>query len=138
MSGRLIQSLVTEMLSTSDTSQMFKCLKQSDSCLLEQMFLTLLLVEALCGSQNVVSFVVLFSRLSYGSYEETESRSHMQPSSMGNGEDYGISEEEEEEDEEDEARRRGPAVLSQVQLSEDEESEEFRSIGGDSDMDSDN
>lgn len=75
--------------------------------------------------------------LSYGSYEETESRSHMQPSSMGNGEDYGISEEE-EEDEEDEARRRGPAVLSQVQLSEDEESEEFRSIGGDSDMDSDN
>uniref|UniRef100_A0A8D0ATQ6 Transcription initiation factor TFIID subunit n=1 Tax=Sander lucioperca TaxID=283035 RepID=A0A8D0ATQ6_SANLU len=77
------------------------------------------------------------SNVSYGSYEETESRSHMQPSSMGNGEDYGISEEE-EEDEEDEARRRGPAVLSQVQLSEDEESEEFRSIGGDSDMDSDN
>lgn len=75
---------------------------------------------------------------SYGSYEETESRSQMPPSSMGNGEEYGISEEEEEEDEEDEARRRGPAVLSQVQLSEDEESEEFRSIGGDSDMDSDN
>ena len=60
----------------------------------------------------------------------------MQPMGMGNGEDYGISEE--EEDEEDEARRRGPAVLSQVQLSEDDESEEFRSIGGDSDMDSDN
>lgn len=60
----------------------------------------------------------------------------MQHSSMGNGDEYGISEE--EEDEEDEARRRGPAVLSQVQLSEDEESEEFRSIGGDSDMDSDN
>uniref|UniRef100_A0A4W6FU06 Transcription initiation factor TFIID subunit n=1 Tax=Lates calcarifer TaxID=8187 RepID=A0A4W6FU06_LATCA len=77
------------------------------------------------------------SNVSYGSYEETESRSQMQPSSMGNGEEYGISEEE-EEDEEDEARRRGPAVLSQVQLSEDEESEEFRSIGGDSDMDSDN
>uniref|UniRef100_A0A8C4IQX0 Transcription initiation factor TFIID subunit n=1 Tax=Dicentrarchus labrax TaxID=13489 RepID=A0A8C4IQX0_DICLA len=77
------------------------------------------------------------SNVSYGSYEETESRSQMQPSSMGNGEDYGISEEE-EEDEEDEARRRGPAVLSQVQLSEDEESEEFRSIGGDSDIDSDN
>uniref|UniRef100_A0A3Q3GWW7 Transcription initiation factor TFIID subunit n=1 Tax=Labrus bergylta TaxID=56723 RepID=A0A3Q3GWW7_9LABR len=75
------------------------------------------------------------SNVSYGSYEETESRSQLQPSSMGNG-DYGISEE--EEDEEDEARRRGPAVLSQVQLSEDEESEEFRSIGGDSDMDSDN
>uniref|UniRef100_A0A8C4ZLV2 Transcription initiation factor TFIID subunit n=1 Tax=Gadus morhua TaxID=8049 RepID=A0A8C4ZLV2_GADMO len=48
-------------------------------------------------------------------------------------------EEEEEEDEEEEARRRGvPAVLSAVQLSEDEESEEFHSIGGDSDMDSDN
>lgn len=60
----------------------------------------------------------------------------MQPSSLGNGEEYGISEE--EEDEEDEARRRGPAVLSQVQLSEDEESEEFRSIGGESDLDSDN
>ncbi|XP_034539141.1 transcription initiation factor TFIID subunit 1 isoform X11 [Notolabrus celidotus] len=76
------------------------------------------------------------SNVSYGSYEETESHSQMQPPSMGNG-DYGISEEE-EEDEEDEARRRGPAVLSQVQLSEDEESEEFRSIGGDSDIDSDN
>ncbi|XP_015251265.1 PREDICTED: transcription initiation factor TFIID subunit 1 isoform X3 [Cyprinodon variegatus] len=76
------------------------------------------------------------SNISYGSYEETESRSQMQASSMGNGEEYGISEE--EEDEEDEARRRGPAVLSQVPLSEDEDSEEFRSIGGDSDMDSDN
>uniref|UniRef100_A0A3Q3KDS3 Transcription initiation factor TFIID subunit 1 n=1 Tax=Monopterus albus TaxID=43700 RepID=A0A3Q3KDS3_MONAL len=76
------------------------------------------------------------SNVSYGSYEETESRSQMQVSSIGNGEEYGISEEE-EEDEEDEARRRGPAVLSQVQLSEDEESEEFRSIGADSDMDSD-
>ncbi|XP_054481614.1 transcription initiation factor TFIID subunit 1 isoform X2 [Anoplopoma fimbria] len=78
------------------------------------------------------------SNVSYGSYEETGSQSQLQPIiSMGNGEDYGISEEE-EEDEEDEARRRGPAVLSKVQLSEDEESEEFRSIGGDSDMDSDN
>ncbi|XP_024121569.1 transcription initiation factor TFIID subunit 1 isoform X5 [Oryzias melastigma] len=76
------------------------------------------------------------SNISYGSYEETESRSQMQTSNMINGEEYGISEE--EEDEEDEARRRGPAVLSQVQLSEDEESEEFRSIGADSDMDSDN
>ncbi|XP_014188998.1 transcription initiation factor TFIID subunit 1 isoform X5 [Haplochromis burtoni] len=76
------------------------------------------------------------SNVSYGSYEEMESQSQMQPSSLGNGEEYGISEE--EEDEEDEARRRGPAVLSQVQLSEDEESEEFRSIGGESDMDSDN
>lgn len=76
------------------------------------------------------------SNVSYGSYEEIESRSQMPPSSIGNGDDYGISEE--EEDEEDETQRRGPVVLSQVQLSEDEESEEFRSIGGDSDMDSDN
>ncbi|KAF3841234.1 hypothetical protein F7725_007096 [Dissostichus mawsoni] len=75
------------------------------------------------------------SNVSYGSYEEPEIRSQLQPSSLGNGEEYGISEEE-EEDEEDEARRRAPAVLSKVQLSEDEESEEFRSIGGDSDMDS--
>uniref|UniRef100_A0A3P8WQU4 Transcription initiation factor TFIID subunit n=1 Tax=Cynoglossus semilaevis TaxID=244447 RepID=A0A3P8WQU4_CYNSE len=78
------------------------------------------------------------SNVSYGSYEETESRSQLQPSSLGNGEEYGISDEEEEEEEGDEGRRRGPAVLSQVQLSEDEESEEFRSIGGDSDIDSDN
>ena len=57
---------------------------------------------------------------------------------MGNGEGYGISEEEEEEEEED-AQRRGPSVLTQAQLSEDDEdSEEFRSIGGDSDVESDN
>lgn len=80
--------------------------------------------------------ITMMSPLSYGSFEENESQSQMRPSSMGNGEEYGISEEEEEEDEEDEARRRGPAVLSQVQLSEDEESEEFRSVG-DSDLDSD-
>ncbi|KAM8899786.1 transcription initiation factor TFIID subunit 1 isoform 2-T2 [Spinachia spinachia] len=73
------------------------------------------------------------SNVSYGSYEETGSQSQLQPISLGNGEDYAISEEEDEE----EARRRGPAVLSKLQLSEDEESEEFRSIGGDSDMDSD-
>ncbi|XP_034034553.1 transcription initiation factor TFIID subunit 1 isoform X3 [Thalassophryne amazonica] len=72
----------------------------------------------------------------YGSFEETESRSHLQPMGQGIRQDYRISEEEEEEDEEE--RRRGPAVLSQVQLSEDEESEEFGSMGGDSDMDSDN
>ncbi|CDQ73867.1 unnamed protein product [Oncorhynchus mykiss] len=77
------------------------------------------------------------SNVSYGSYEEPESQTQTQTSSMGNGEGYGMSEEEEEDKEA--ARRRGPSVLSQVQLSEDEEdSEEFRSIGGDSDMDSDN
>lgn len=89
--------------------------------------------------KTYVGFLFDFSLfcLSYGSYEETGSQSQLQPISLGNGEDYAISEEE-EEDEEDEARRRGPAVLSKLQLSEDEESEEFRSIGGDSDMDSDN
>ena len=70
-----------------------------------------------------------------------EGRVQLESTGLGNGE-YGLSEEEEEEEEEDEeeeARRRGvPAVLSAVQLSEDEESEEFHSIGGDSDMDSDN
>ncbi|CAB1352642.1 unnamed protein product [Coregonus sp. 'balchen'] len=75
------------------------------------------------------------SNVSYGSYEEPEGQTQTQTSSMGNGEDYGMSEEEEEEA----AQRRGPSVLSQVQLSEDEEdSEEFRSIGGESDLDSDN
>uniref|UniRef100_A0A8C7KUJ4 Transcription initiation factor TFIID subunit n=1 Tax=Oncorhynchus kisutch TaxID=8019 RepID=A0A8C7KUJ4_ONCKI len=77
------------------------------------------------------------SNVSYGSYEEPEGQTQTQTSSMGNGEGYGMSEEEEEDKEA--ARRRGPSVLSQVQLSEDEEdSEEFRSIGGDSDIDSDN
>lgn len=65
-----------------------------------------------------------------------------QASSPGTGERdgeeaFGISEEEEEEEEEE--RRRGPSVLTQAQLSDDDEdSEEFRSVGGDSDMDSDN
>uniref|UniRef100_A0A4W5N674 Transcription initiation factor TFIID subunit n=1 Tax=Hucho hucho TaxID=62062 RepID=A0A4W5N674_9TELE len=76
------------------------------------------------------------SNVSYGSYEEPEGQTQTQTSSMGNGEGYGMSEEEEEDEEA--ARRRGPSVLSQVQLSEDEDSEEFRSIGGDSDMDSEN
>ncbi|XP_056450573.1 transcription initiation factor TFIID subunit 1 [Gadus chalcogrammus] len=91
------------------------------------------------------------SNVSYGSYDDLESRGplegqvqmegrlQMESTGLGNGGEYGLSEEEEEEDEEEEARRRGvPAVLSAVQLSEDEESEEFHSIGGDSDMDSDN
>ncbi|KAG7282696.1 hypothetical protein CRUP_017622 [Coryphaenoides rupestris] len=92
------------------------------------------------------------SNVSYGSYEDLESRgalegqvqmdgrAEMESTGLGNGGEYGLSEEEEDDDdEEEEARRRGiPAVLSQVQLSEDEDSEEFHSIGGDSDMDSDN
>ncbi|XP_062309245.1 transcription initiation factor TFIID subunit 1 isoform X5 [Osmerus eperlanus] len=76
------------------------------------------------------------SNVSYGSYEETDGQAPTQALSMGNGEGYGISEEEEEEED---AQRKGPSVLTQAQLSEDDEdSEEFRSIGGDSDNESDN
>uniref|UniRef100_A0A3Q2YN76 Transcription initiation factor TFIID subunit n=1 Tax=Hippocampus comes TaxID=109280 RepID=A0A3Q2YN76_HIPCM len=74
------------------------------------------------------------------SYEGVDDGPHMEDSNVRYQEPlttFEILNEEDEEDEEDDARRRGPAVLSQVQLSEDEESEEFRSIGGDSDMDSD-
>jgi len=70
-----------------------------------------------------------------------DGRAELESTGLGNGGEYGLSEEEvdEEEEEEEEARRRAiPAVLSQAQLSEDEDSEEFHSIGGDSDMDSDN
>ncbi|XP_066515590.1 transcription initiation factor TFIID subunit 1 [Hoplias malabaricus] len=83
------------------------------------------------------------SNVSYGSYDDGDRIRRGRSSSPGGGEGevpYGVSEEEEEEeDDEGEERRRGPSVLNQVQLSEDEDdSEEFRSIGGDSDMDSDN
>uniref|UniRef100_A0AAR2IZN1 Transcription initiation factor TFIID subunit n=1 Tax=Pygocentrus nattereri TaxID=42514 RepID=A0AAR2IZN1_PYGNA len=81
------------------------------------------------------------SNVSYGSYDEADSQRQGRSSSPGGGVGvYGVSEEEEDEEEDEgEERRRGPSVLNQVQLSEDEEdSEEFRSIGGDSDMDSDN
>nr|XP_015206924.1 PREDICTED: transcription initiation factor TFIID subunit 1 isoform X2 [Lepisosteus oculatus] len=81
------------------------------------------------------------SNISYGSYEEGEGRTRRHPASLGSSAGYGLSEEEEEdeeEEEEDAGRRHGPCVLSQVHLSEDEDdSEDFRSIGGDSDMDSD-
>lgn len=82
------------------------------------------------------------SNVSYGSYDEGDSQRQGRSSSPGGGEVealYGVSEEEDDEDLDDgEEQRRGPSVLNQVQLSEDEEdSEEFRSIGGDSDMDSD-
>ncbi|XP_043095856.1 transcription initiation factor TFIID subunit 1 isoform X2 [Puntigrus tetrazona] len=81
------------------------------------------------------------SNVSYGSYDDGDSQMHRHVSSPRTGEQdveevYGISEEDEEEEDE---RRRGPSVLTQAQLSDDEEdSEEFRSVGGDSDMDSDN
>ncbi|XP_030637746.1 transcription initiation factor TFIID subunit 1 [Chanos chanos] len=85
------------------------------------------------------------SNISYGSFDGGDRQSQRQTSSPTQGErdgeeGYGMSEEEEEEEEEEnEERRRGPSVLTRVQLSEDEEdSEEFRSIGGESDIDSDN
>lgn len=79
--------------------------------------------------------------LSYESYEDVDSRSHNRAQSFSSAGGYGLSEEEEDEEEvEEEAARqhRGPSVLTRVQLSEDEEdSEDFRSIGVDSDVDSD-
>lgn len=75
------------------------------------------------------------SLLSYGSYEEPDPKSNTQDTSFSSIGGYEVSEEEEDEEEE---QRSGPSVLSQVQLSEDEEdSEDFHSIAGDSDLDSD-
>lgn len=71
---------------------------------------------------------------SYGSYEEPDPKSNTRDTSFSSIGGYEISEEEEEE----EQQRSGPSVLSQVHLSEDEEdSEDFHSIAGDSDLDSD-
>ncbi|XP_058845180.1 transcription initiation factor TFIID subunit 1-like isoform X2 [Acipenser ruthenus] len=81
------------------------------------------------------------SNVSYESYEDVDSRSHNRAQSFSSAGGYGLSEEEEDEEEaEEEAARQhhGPSVLTRVQLSEDEEdSEDFRSIGVDSDVDSD-
>ncbi|XP_043913192.1 transcription initiation factor TFIID subunit 1 [Protopterus annectens] len=76
------------------------------------------------------------SNVSYGSYDDIDHKSSMRDTSYSSVCMYGMSEEEEEEEEEE--RHHGPSVLSHVPLSEDEDSEEFRSIGGDSDLDSDN
>lgn len=74
------------------------------------------------------------SLLSYGSYEEPDPKSNTQDTSFSSIGGYEVSEEEEDEEE----QRSGPSVLSQVHLSEDEEdSEDFHSIAGDSDLDSD-
>ncbi|NWI16598.1 TAF1 factor, partial [Crypturellus soui] len=74
------------------------------------------------------------SNISYGSYEEPDPKSNTRDTSFSSIGGYEISEEEEEEEE----QRCGPSVLSQVHLSEDEEdSEDFHSIAGDSDLDSD-
>ncbi|XP_076774484.1 transcription initiation factor TFIID subunit 1 isoform X6 [Arvicanthis niloticus] len=74
------------------------------------------------------------SNISYGSYEEPDPKSNTQDTSFSSIGGYEVSEEEEDEEE----QRSGPSVLSQVQLSEDEEdSEDFHSIAGDTDLDSD-
>ncbi|EMP39159.1 Transcription initiation factor TFIID subunit 1 [Chelonia mydas] len=87
------------------------------------------------GDGGETSHVMEDSNISYGSYEEPDPKSNTRDTSFSSIGGYEISEEEEEEEEE---QRCGPSVLSQVHLSEDEEdSEDFHSIAGDSDLDSD-
>ncbi|XP_067404031.1 transcription initiation factor TFIID subunit 1 isoform X5 [Emydura macquarii macquarii] len=84
------------------------------------------------GDGGETSHVMEDSNISYGSYEEPDPKSNTRDTSFSSIGGYEISEEEEEE------QRCGPSVLSQVHLSEDEEdSEDFHSIAGDSDLDSD-
>ncbi|XP_042732345.1 transcription initiation factor TFIID subunit 1 isoform X2 [Lagopus leucura] len=86
------------------------------------------------GDGGEASQVMEDSNISYGSYEEPDPKSNTRDTSFSSIGGYEISEEEEEEEE----QRCGPSVLSQVHLSEDEEdSEDFHSIAGDSDLDSD-
>ncbi|NWR79329.1 TAF1 factor, partial [Centropus unirufus] len=86
------------------------------------------------GDGGETSHVMEDSTISYGSYEEPDPKSTTRDTSFSSMGGYEISEEEEEE----EQQRCGPSVLSQVHLSEDEEdSEDFHSIAGDSDLDSD-
>ncbi|NWY49566.1 TAF1 factor, partial [Chionis minor] len=86
------------------------------------------------GDGGETSHVMEDSNISYGSYEEPDPKSNTRDTSFSSTGGYEISEEEEEE----EQQRCGPSVLSQVHLSEDEEdSEDFHSIAGDSDLDSD-
>ncbi|XP_034638587.1 transcription initiation factor TFIID subunit 1 isoform X1 [Trachemys scripta elegans] len=88
------------------------------------------------GDGGETSHVMEDSNISYGSYEEPDPKSNTRDTSFSSIGGYEISEEEEEEEEEE--QRCGPSVLSQVHLSEDEEdSEDFHSIAGDSDLDSD-
>ncbi|KFR16159.1 Transcription initiation factor TFIID subunit 1, partial [Opisthocomus hoazin] len=86
------------------------------------------------GDGGETSHVMEDSNISYGSYEEPDPKSNTRDTSFSSIGGYEISEDEEEE----EQQRCGPSVLSQVHLSEDEEdSEDFHSIAGDSDLDSD-
>ncbi|XP_067903597.1 transcription initiation factor TFIID subunit 1 isoform X2 [Heterodontus francisci] len=85
------------------------------------------------GDGGETSQIMEDSNVSYESYEETELKSNTRDTTFSSGGcDYELSEEEE-----DEEQRHGPSVLNEVQLSEDEDSEEFHSIEGDSDIDSD-
>lgn len=74
------------------------------------------------------------SLFSYGSYEEPDPKSNTQDTSFSSIGGYEVS----DEDEDEEEQRSGPSMLSQVHLSEDEEdSEDFHCIAGESDLDSD-
>ncbi|XP_078067599.1 transcription initiation factor TFIID subunit 1 isoform X3 [Mustelus asterias] len=86
------------------------------------------------GDGGETSQIMEDSNVSYESYEETELKSNTRDTTFSSGGcDYELSDEDE-----DEEQRHGPSVLNEVQLSEDEEdSEEFHSIEGDSDIDSD-
>ncbi|EHB07147.1 Transcription initiation factor TFIID subunit 1 [Heterocephalus glaber] len=87
------------------------------------------------GDGGEASHGLKHSNISYRSYEEPDPKSNTQDTSFSSIGGYEVSEEEEDEEEE---QRSGPSVLSQVHLSEDkEDSEDFRSIAGDSDLDSD-
>ncbi|XP_013926335.1 PREDICTED: transcription initiation factor TFIID subunit 1-like [Thamnophis sirtalis] len=89
------------------------------------------------GAGEEASHAMEDSNASYGSYEEPGPKSNTRDASFSSLGGYEFSEEEEEEEEE-EGQRCGPSVLSQVHLSEDEDdSEDFHSIAGDSDLDSD-
>ncbi|XP_065546095.1 transcription initiation factor TFIID subunit 1 isoform X2 [Lathamus discolor] len=86
------------------------------------------------GDGGETTHVMEDSNISYGSYEEPDPKSNTRDTSFSSIGGYEISEEEEEE----EQQRCGPSVLSQVHLSEDEEdSEDFHSMAGDTDLDSD-
>nr|XP_033801417.1 transcription initiation factor TFIID subunit 1 isoform X1 [Geotrypetes seraphini] len=85
------------------------------------------------GDGGHTSHVLEDSNISYESYDDHDLKSNMRDTSFSSIGGYEVSEEEEEEE------QCGPSVLSQVQLSEeDEDSEEFPSIGDDSDLDSEN
>uniref|UniRef100_A0A4W3HZD4 Transcription initiation factor TFIID subunit n=1 Tax=Callorhinchus milii TaxID=7868 RepID=A0A4W3HZD4_CALMI len=86
------------------------------------------------GDGGETSQIMEDSNVSFESYEEPDLKSNTRDTTFSSGGcDYELSDEDEEEE-----QHHGPSVLNEVHLSEDEEdSEEFHSIGADSDMDSD-